>query len=115
MAKGASGLLDIRLALSPKISGKIYPGFAGDGRQLFAIKSLENRRLFAKKCCLGNLCNPVYSSELYKDVNFLLRKYDIVNLDLNSASKRDVKHIFTCIITRIAVRQWEVVLDEPLQ
>ena len=73
-----------------------------------------NSIVCANNYLLFNLCNQVFCSDLFNDITYLLHKYEIGNLDFKSCSKQDIKHVFTCMITRVALRQRELILDEPL-
>ena len=71
---------------------------------LFTIRSSFNKYLY------GLLKNQE-SLLLFRDIQFLLNKFDIVNLDLGSLTKSDSRRMLECIIRCRAMHQWTNILD----
>ena len=56
---------------------------------------------------LWNFLDVKDSLRFFTDLNQQLEIFDLLNLDLETCKKCDIKHIFKCIIARRAMAQWD--------
>ena len=77
-------------------------------RQLNFLLNLKKSR----NNLITNIFHSIYpETKLYSSVNWIFNTFELNNLDLNQVNKWDIKRIFRCIVTCVAMNQYETIYN----